>query len=446
MLTFHVKAQIEDGDYLSSDSHVEKISVLNRKDGSIRLGKTHYGYEQENYIFKQIDESFPVFEGEGDRTSYRLEDKDGVILLYTLEESRLITSVHVLAQDRKSLKVAMKKMGIKSAAKLEMEAMFNKNKTPEPIKQEYLVQNPTSDFHKEHVNQIVFFSEKPEIGKEDKTKIKTSFKVGEPVWAIAYLPTKLEVFVNLHNSDTDIFGNTTRELCIGMDKLDENLLEEEMPIVNSCPVKRLSKEDLELNYAIFQVIPALQGEHEMYKHGVEFMTERLGERVESYEHTFEVVLTDASKVTYYKKSEITDIEFIKGEFQFDASAGMESYTAFSKGIANAELANKRLPTAAFRDAEIERQMMQQIEFYAHNKQWDVDLKRVIITSNWQVLRDDYGNVLGNYIEGVVLYSHDEGCTYMNFGFLQEHLGGGNFSDTLRQYDIGNRGDVSCDKI
>ncbi len=446
LLNFTIYAQIADGSYLISDGQIKKMIILNRKDGSIKLSKVDHANQQEHFIFKPTASNANAFEGKFKRDNYRLEDLNGVIRFCSFDNSRLITSIQVMARDKKSLKSAMKQWGIKSAAKLEFEAILNDKKEPIPLKREYLIKNPTSKFHEEHVTEIVFFSEKPEIGKEDPSKIRTSFKAGEAVWAIAYLPTELAAFEKLHNFSMDNFGKVTRELCIGMDKMDKNLLEEEIAIINSSGVKRLTEADLKLNYVIFQVIPALQGKHEMYKYGVEFITERLGERVESYEHTFEIALTDANMVSNHSKSEMKHVEFIKGEFQYDATGGMEGYTNFSKGIALADLEKKQLPSAAFRDADIEHQMMQQIEFYKHNKGWEVDLKRIIITSDWQILRDDYGTIKGNYIQGVVVYSHSEGCTYMNFGFLKDHIGGGSFSESLHQYDIGRRGDITCDKI
>ena len=441
-----LNAQISGGKYLSSHKYIKTMEVLIRKDGSMRITTIDYLNRPENSVFKPINGDLNIYEGELLKSNYRIEKKDNRIILYELEESRLIISKNVIASDKKSLKIGMKELGIKSAAKLEMEALMNIDAKPVPMKREYMVQNPTSEFHEKHVCEIVFFSEKPEIGKEDPNKIRTSFTAGEAVWGVAYLPTNLENFEFLLHFNRDNFGKVSRGLYIGMDKMDNDLLEEEMPVVNSCPVKRLTEDDLKLNYVIFQVIPPIGKEHQMCIDGVDFMAERMGERVGSYKHTFEVALTNADKASRYTREEMTDIEFIKGEFEFDATTGTEGYANLSKEIANAQLMKKKLPSAVMHDAQIEYEMMRQIELYAHNKGWEVDLKKVIITLSWQVIKDDYGNIEGNYIEGDVVYSHEDGCAYMNFGFLRDYLGDGQFSEALHQYTVGPRGEISCDKL
>ena len=161
-----------------------------------------------------------------------------------------------LANNKKELKEIKKKFGIKGQLNQELGSLFGKKE--EEVKTivvpEYFVENPTSDFHQKNAGKIVFFSKKPTVGQEDLTTVKTAFKVGDEIWAVAYLPVNFEAnsyMENLTNEFQDMYGKMHYSVTIGMDKVDDELLPDEKIIVNQCTVRTLTQKDLELNYVVF---------------------------------------------------------------------------------------------------------------------------------------------------------------------------------------------------
>ena len=164
----------------------------------------------------------------------------------------------------------------------------------------------------------------------------------------------------------------------------------------------------------------------------------MGERLEDYKHELRISLTDGSMKP--------EKEIFSGVITYDAAGGTESLLASSKEIEEGLLKQKRLPSAVMHDANLEAEMLQQIRLFAHVKGWEATFTKAIITLNWQILKDDYGNIKGNYVEGDIVYKSEEGCGYRNFGFLRECLGGGQYDSAIRQYTTGHRSEVSCDKV
>ncbi|WP_196890538.1 hypothetical protein [Aureivirga marina] len=437
MTTINYAQSFETGSYFVSGTGIKKLEILKRKNGSLKAEiKTTNG--NKTAIFKPIGNHENRFESKENRlvlTKYK-----GVLALLELDKKGMISNKFALGLTKKELKKGKKALGIKSGFMAEMKSLSNKKETIE--NSEFFVKNPTSKFHEENVGKIVFFSEKPEVGKEDISKIKTKFKVGDEIWAVAYLPLPLKTkgyLYDLTNSFQDAYGGMNYWACIGMDKHEKDLLPKENEIFNQCTVKDLTEKDLEKNYVVFQILTNDVGNNEMNALGAEFLLKRMSERLDNDTYKIRVALTNGEM----KQKE----EYFSGYFQFDASAGTEIYGKMSKEITQKILESKPVPTAVKKDANLEAEMLQQIRLWARNKNWsDVDFRKVIITLDWQILKDDYGNIEGKYIEGNVLYKSDEGCGHRNFGFIRKYQGGGQYDSYLKQYTTGPVGALSCDKV
>lgn len=92
-------------------------------------------------------------------------------------------------------------------------------------------------------------------------------------------------------------------------------------------------------------------------------------------------------------------------------------------------------------------MLMQVKLWGSKNNWsDVDFRRAIITLDWTILKDRYGNIEGKYIEGDVLYKSNEGCGYRNFGFIRKYQGGGRYAVSLKQHTVGATAPLSCKKV
>lgn len=429
----HIIAQnFQTGEYYTSGEGITSIDIRLRDDNTIKATfKTNRG--NYNYIFNPLSKIKGSYEST--KNNFVLTQKKGVLVLLELDKNNLINYSIALATSKKALREGKKKLGIKSS----VFAKLNNNKQKA---KKYFVKHPTSEFHKKNVGKIVFFSKKPEIGKEDKTLIKKSFKVGEEIWAVAYLPSSFnssKYFKKLTNSFYDAYGKNHYWITVGVDKNDTDRLPKENEIVNQCTVKSLYKNDLEKNYVIFQFIPASVETSIMDKEGSVFLLKRMGNRLQNKKHKIRVALTDGEMK---QKQEV-----ISGYFNYDTTTGTESLSLMSKKLANKILDGKKMPTAVRKDANIERQMLMQVKLWGSKNNWsDVDFRRAIITLDWTVLKDKYGNIDGKYIEGDVLYKSKEGCGYRNFGFIRKYLGGGRYDSYLKQHTVGATAALSCKKL
>ncbi|WP_348717706.1 hypothetical protein [Tenacibaculum sp. 190130A14a] len=427
-----IAQNFQTGTYYASGGSINNIDIKLRDDNTIKATfNTNRG--SYNYTFTPLSKNKGSYEST--KGNFVFTQKKGALTLLELDKNNAINYAVALASSKKALRDAKKKLGIKSN-------MFAPTKNNTKGNKEYFVKNPTSEFHKKHVNKIVFFSKKPEIGKEDSSSIKNSFNVGEEIWAVAYLPSDFNssrYYKRLTNSFYDAYGKTHYWITIGVDKNEKDRSPKENEIVNQCTVRSLYKNDLNKNYVIFQLIPASVASSVMDKQGSVFLLKRLGNRLANKKHRIRISLTDGKM---NPKEEI-----ISGYFTYNSTKGTESLTSMSKDIASKILDSKKIPTAVRKDLNIERQMLAQVKLWGSKNNWsDVDFKRAIITLDWTVLKDSYGNIEGKYIEGDVLYKSEEGCGYRNFGFIKKYLGGGRYDSFLRQHTVGATAALSCKKV
>lgn len=280
-----IAQNFQTGKYYSSSQALNSIDIVLRDDNTIKANfQTNRG--NHNYIFNPLAKNEGSYEST--KGNFILTNKKGALVLLELDKNNLINYSVALATSKKDLREAKKKLGIKSNVFSQLNN--NKKKT-----KEYFLKHPTSDFHKKNVGKIVFFSKKPEVGKEDKTLIKDSFKVGEEVWAVAYLPSAFnssKYFKRLTNSFYDAYGKTHYWITVGVDKNERDRLPKENEIVNQCTVKTLYKKDLNKNYVVFQLIPASVTSSVMDEEGGVFLLKRMGNRLQNKKHRIRVSLTD----------------------------------------------------------------------------------------------------------------------------------------------------------
>lgn len=107
----------------------------------------------------------------------------------------------------------------------------------------------------------------------------------------------------------------------------------------------------------------------------------------------------------------------------------------------------QLPTAYITDANVEAEIRQVAQNYVMNKRMNQKIGKPILTSNWNILKNEYGEIEGKYIEAALPYKDEKGiCGYFMLGCIKPYIGGGTYSNTIQRRNSGRGGRVTCDKI
>lgn len=446
----NIQAQKIEGEYPYNNKKLTgKANFIVRKDGSLKA-ELNYLNPAKVVPFYKVANQENIYEGDPESRSRILRitaKNEQVFIMHVLSSRRFIEDVIIFSKDKKLIKPIEEEMGLapkKLTLKEKMAKLKgNEEKKPMTVKDlKFVAFNPTSKFHEENVGKMVFFGERPIIGQEDPSKVKTSFKIGEPIWAALYLPTTIEQASSAYSGIVNEYqdpntGKLHYYLDLRIDKVDEDLLEDEKEVCWNYSVHKLPLgADDDKSCYVFQVLPGLN-DFNMYRSDATRVTNSFAENLGAYKHTLRATLNGKS----------IESKIFIGEFEYDASAGKEALEEYAQKIKNAALEDKELPNPAMKDPKIEGEMIQQANLYASNRGWSGKCVKAIIASNWQVLTKPDGTIRGKYIQGHCVFNDEKGedCSYINFGFLKEYQGGGQYSDAIRQYDIGFRGAISCDK-
>ena len=447
-----IKAQKIEGAYpFNSKKYIGEARFTVRKDGNLKA-ELAYLNPAKTKAFYAVANSSNTYESERLRI---VAKSDEAFVMYQMSSRRYVEDVLVFAKNKKALKALQDEMGLTAKKKSSKEGLADvgaffggakadkaKKKRPDVKDLQFIAFNPSSKFHEEQVGKLVFFSERPVIGQEDLTKVKTSFKIGEPVWAALYLPTSIEHAGVAYNGLVNQYqdpntGKMHYYLNLKIDQVDEDLLEDEKEVCWGYSVHKLPKgTNEEKDCFVFQVLPGIK-DFNMYRGDAIRVTQSFADKLGTYKHTLRATLSGSGE----------ESKLFIGEFEYDASEGKAALEEYAQKIKNSALEDKELPKPAMNDANLEAAMQQQAQLYANNRGWSSQCTKAIIVSSWSVLTRPDGTIIGKYIQAYCVFNDPAGkeCSYINFGFLKEHEGGGQYSNSIRQYDIGFRGAISCDK-
>jgi hypothetical protein len=144
----------------------------------------------------------------------------------------------------------------------------------------------------------------------------------------------------------------------------------------------------------------------------------------------------------FKVSMGTEKTFLaEGSFSMDASAGTANIKLL---MAEAE---KRVLAANKAKAVFPKPVMHNPDVEAQIIKTKKALKVSIVSSGWEIDRDDNGAILGRYLTIYYLYKAKDGECYYNYGdFQQNYLGNGKYEQTVFQNSIGlNDEIIDCNK-
>lgn len=279
----------------------------------------------------------------------------------------------------------------------------------------------TSDYHREHVNQMVFSSKPFKPGEEAKGDIRNSFKAGETVYATIYLGRKVR-------AASDSYAQQPIEA-----RVDGSL--------NGLGHVWITTPMQENTYLQFPIIP-----------GEDWLKENYKPYLENNEKFYQGFIANLAKALPVKHEIKISFDFraFKAEqfeesFTYDLSNGVEHLEALSAKLTNQGLASVKIPTANMSNAALEKEMLEICKKKFSNDTW---FKAVIVSKDWKIQKNDLtGAILGRELLAAITYKNFGGeCGFEYVTFEQEYTGAGKYSNTLRYRASGGGSRMSCDNI
>jgi len=285
----------------------------------------------------------------------------------------------------------------------------------------------TSDFHKEHVNQIVWSNQPLVIGKEKEmaASIKTAFKSGEAIFGTVYLS---------NNAKQLMEGNDQLHIII---RLDGGTAVWGGDLSNY--ILPLSLQDK--SYVQFALLP-----------DAKWMAANYAPYVTRENWTYSYFFDDLAKsgdishtISFEMDFPTSIVKNIKSSVTLDLNAGSAEIKAQSAKLHDQLMASRQLPKAGMNNASIEQQMVAA----ANNEGWnDKFLKAIITSSSWNIEKNSLtGVILYRYLGAVcTIKSPDGKCYYQEFTFRQDYAGNGNYDSKIKFNSYGGKKEIGCDKL
>ncbi len=277
----------------------------------------------------------------------------------------------------------------------------------------------TSDLHKENAGKIVFFNKKPRIKAENKSTIKTTYKAGDYIYAMAYLKGSFKALTkstNGINVTVSLFvdGSKKTSHTFGMDyaSLQKGATYSFMEII---PDPATNKHSGPVKYA--QKLAAISPRN----HTIKF--------------SLDAVQPGTSAL----------IHLADGAFKLDCSTGQDKLAAYAITYREKSLSKVYMPKAKMNNSGLANSMKSAL----HNEGWEKNKKvqRVVITgSSWKIHKHPVnGKILYRSIPAAAAFKTDEGyCKYWNLTFKQLY-NGSSYGKTIVG-GVGSINDLSCKNI
>ncbi len=294
---------------------------------------------------------------------------------------------------------------------VEVKALYNE------IGEEYFAKTYTSDFHKKNAGKIVFFNKETNVGEEELSSVKDQFKVGEEIYAIAYLKQSLKNIMGASNT-----VNLNIEVFID----ESNALAYQTVV---------SKRELneEKSYIILEILPNPN-------HNKQYGPQKIAK-----------ALSDISPSTHNVKIRVSGMEIgtnwnkriIDGGFEIDLADGEGILLNLAQKYIVEETHSSELPEANMRNKVIEDSMEKALQ----NAGWESNKKIIKInirSSEWYHYRHEItGEILSRALNTVVAFKLNNGdCKFWYITFEQSYNGSVYGETTVRS--VGNSKKISCD--
>lgn len=304
----------------------------------------------------------------------------------------------------------------------------------------------TSDFHKQHVGQIVFSNEKLDLEQPNKAAVKTTFKLGEPIFMRLYLKQSMGNFYrNYRKENRDNKGQEyweyyylKKEKGNYVCKSPEAVIIQKL-FLNGKEIRSDRKEYTKKSIEQIdkwtswwkEVIPK---ENVRYAE-LEELAYALGKDLafaKPGEHTIKV----ETWLCHYK--DYTPIEIIaQGECKINFTEAEHKAYRKTRG--------QLMPLAGMTDAKLAESFKSMLA----KKEPTWDIKNIVITSErWTVYKNDFDIPTQKRLFASIAVSYDGECRIIEAAFRQDYEGGGKYGSTfLTSYDDYDRAKlIHCDDI
>ncbi len=277
----------------------------------------------------------------------------------------------------------------------------------------------TSDFHKDNLGKVVFFTKKPIIKSENSSSININFKAGDFIYAMAYLPGSFKDLTEARNAikvTTTIYVDGTKKTAheFGMSWA---LLQENK------------------TYLFMEIIPnpATNKQSGPAKFAKSLAT------ISPRNHEIKVSLTGLGIGLS------NSVSFAEGTFNIDCSTGQDQLANYALKYKEKTLAGVYMPSAKMNNSGLIQSMKQALinEGWENNKK----VQRVVITgSDWKIYKHSLtGKTLYRTIPAAVAFKTSGGeCKYWNLTFKQVYSGTG-YGKTVVG-GVGSIVELSCKNI
>lgn len=286
----------------------------------------------------------------------------------------------------------------------------------------------TSDFHKQHLNSIVWSTKPLVIGKENEmaSVIKNNFKTGDYIYGTAYLGI---------NANDAMNGNTDLRVRIRVDG-GTAIWGGDLSYIE-IPVAVQGK-----SYIQFALLPDAQWLKDNYapylaeeNWTLSYLMDELARSGDvSHEITCELI---------FPTSKISDV---KNKFTLDLAGGSAAIKTLATKLHNELMASRGLPKAGMSNPALEKQL---VAIMGNLPGWNEKFNKAIITSSsWSIKKNELtGVILYRYIAVVGTCKNADGtCFTQEFTFRQDYTGGGNYESTPKYNSYGGKREIGCDKI
>lgn len=403
-------------------------------------GKTYYDRVQEVNLPEYLSKKNTASTDEAKRFVQKLDEMLADYDNYVKRADRLkwnVTEIMVKARNEAN---PQKKTQMLEEARYECEAVLIMSPANASFKQKLdevnklmgnanaeAAKNYTSDFHKEHVGQIVWSTKPLIIGKEKdmSADIKNEFKSGDAIFGTVYLGNqakqlmdgneRLRVIIKV-DGGTAVWGGDLSYFIIPLSVQDKTYLQ--FALIPD-------EQWFSSNYA-----PYIAKENWTYSY---FMDELAGAGDISHNITCELDFPTSIQGN------------IKGSLSLDLGAGSAKIKTISVKLHDQLMTSRTLPKAGMNNPALEQQMLTA----ANNLGWnDKFLKTIITSSAWVTEKNSLtGAILYRYVGAVCTTKSSDGkCYYQEFSFKQDYVGGGNYSSTVKYSSYGGKREIGCDKI
>ncbi len=267
-----------------------------------------------------------------------------------------------------------------------------------------LGKNLSSNYHKSHINRIVFSKKPLVIGSESDADVSSSFKSDETIYGTIYFSDKL---INLLSTE-----NQAKFFIAFSINGDACHFYESHVTVNEA--------DKQKSYLQFAIVP-----DEMYDFGKDVSNKNNTIR------DFNQTIAKKAPMTFrigINGSLSKTSENLYGEFTYDLSSGHSMSDKIVNKIDEIQTEQARLPKARMTDASLLSKMTSLLNDNTTGAKYSLGR---IVSTGWNINKNSLGVIIDRSVSAYFLVTYPDGhCEYAAHTFSQEYSGGGTYSTKL----------------